>query len=58
MLFVLRCIPDLVGDVRERDHLEDQGINEIIILIWIFRKIDGAWTGLIWLRILTCRGNL
>jgi hypothetical protein len=26
------------GKLRERDHLEDPGINERIILRWIFRK--------------------
>jgi hypothetical protein len=31
--------------------LEDAGIDERIILKWIFRKWVGAWTGLIWLRI-------
>ena len=40
------------GNLRERDHLEDQGADGRIILRWIFRKWDvGAWTGLIWLRI-------
>jgi len=41
----------------ERDHLEDPGVDRII-LRWIFRKWDvGAWTGLIWLRIGTGGGN-
>ena len=36
------------GNLRERDHLEDPGVDERIILRWIFRKWDvGAWTGLI-----------
>jgi hypothetical protein len=38
--------------VRERDLLEDSGVDGRIILRWIFRKWDGgAWTGLIWLRV-------
>jgi hypothetical protein len=32
----------------ETDHLEDLGVDEIIILKWIFQTLDGeAWTGLI-----------
>jgi hypothetical protein len=30
--------------------LKDPGVHERIILKWILRKWDGAWTGLIWLR--------
>jgi hypothetical protein len=26
------------GNLKERDHLRDQGIGERIILRWIFRK--------------------
>jgi len=40
------------GTLREREHLEDPGIDGRIILRWIFRMWDeGAWAGLIWLRI-------
>jgi hypothetical protein len=40
------------GNVRERDHLEDAGVDGRIILRWIFRKCDvGAWTGWSWLGI-------
>jgi len=33
------------------DHLDDPGVNGRIILRSIFRKWDGALSGLIWLRI-------
>jgi hypothetical protein len=40
------------GDLRERDHLKDPGVDERIILRWIFSKwYVGAWTGSIWFRI-------
>ena len=35
---------DLVGELRERDHLEDPIADGRIILRWIFRKWDvGVW---------------
>jgi hypothetical protein len=40
------------GNLRERDHLVDPGIDERIILRLFCRKWDvWSWTGLIWLRI-------
>jgi hypothetical protein len=47
------------GNLRERDHLEDPGVDRRIILRWIFWKwVVGAWTGLIWLRIQISGGHL
>jgi len=47
------------GNLRERDHLGDPGVDGRIILRWIFRKWDvGVWTGLSWFRIGTVGGHL
>jgi hypothetical protein len=32
----------LVGKLRERDYLEDQGVDGRIIVRWFFRKSDGG----------------
>jgi len=29
------------GKLRERNHLEDPGVDGRIVLRWIFRKLDG-----------------
>jgi len=40
------------GNLRERDCLEDPGLDGRTILKWIFRKWSvGVWTGSIWFRI-------
>jgi hypothetical protein len=41
------------GNVMERDRLEGPDVYGRIILKWNFRNLDGAWTGLTWLRIET-----
>jgi hypothetical protein len=47
------------GNVRDRDHLGDLGVDGRIALRWIFRKWDvGVWTGSSWLRIVTGGGHL
>jgi hypothetical protein len=47
------------GNPRERDQLEDLGVDGRILLRLIFRKCDVAvWNGSIWLRIGTRGGPL
>jgi hypothetical protein len=48
----------LCGNVKERDHLAKLEVDEMIILKLIFKKCDGVWTGLIWLRKETGGGRL
>jgi hypothetical protein len=47
------------GNLRERDHLEDLGLDGKRMLIWNFKIWDGkAWTGLTWIRIGTGGGRV
>jgi hypothetical protein len=40
-----------LGNLKERDHLNDEGVDGRIILRWIIRKWDvGVLTGSSWLR--------
>jgi hypothetical protein len=48
----------LVGKPEGKSHLQDIDVDGRIILKCIFKKWDGAWTGLIWLRIGTRHGLL
>jgi hypothetical protein len=48
-----------VGKPERKNHLEDPGVDERIILRRIFRKWDvRVWTGAIWIRIGTCGGHM
>jgi hypothetical protein len=47
------------GNLKERDHLENTGVDGRIIFRWIFKKLDvGVWTGSSWLRIGTGGGHV
>jgi len=47
------------GNMRERDHLEDPGVDGRIILRWVFQKWGvRVWTGSSWLRIETVGGHM
>jgi hypothetical protein len=39
-----------LGDLREREHLENISLNGKILLKCIFMRLSRAWTGLIWLK--------
>jgi hypothetical protein len=53
------CVRFWWGNLRERDHWGDPGVDGNIILKHIFKKWDvGVWAGLGWLRIETGDGEL
>ena len=46
-------------NLRDRDHLEDPGLDERMILKWIFRNSEvRSWTASFWLKIGTGGGLL
>ena len=48
-----------LGNLSERDHMEDPGVDGRIIVRSIFRKWNGGvWIGLIWLMLGTGGGLL
>jgi hypothetical protein len=52
------CIGFWWGNLREKDHWRNPGVDGTVILGWIFRKWDvGVWTGLSWRRIETGGGQ-
>jgi len=47
------------GNLRDREHWRDPGVDGKIKLRCIFRKWDvGLWTGSSWLRVGTVSGHL
>jgi hypothetical protein len=49
----------LVENLKERGHLENPGVDGMIIFRWILIKWDlGLWTGSSWRRIGTIGGHL
>jgi hypothetical protein len=42
----------LMGRLKERDHLEDLGMDEKILLKWMINAVDGkVWIGFFWVGI-------
>jgi len=43
-----------LGNLKERDHLEDQGIDVIVLKFILKKYIRRTWTSIIWLWVGTC----
>jgi hypothetical protein len=41
----------LVGNSKEEDHSEDQGVDRRMRSEWIIERLAGVWIGFEWLRI-------
>jgi len=49
----------LMGSLKERDHLEDLGIDEKMLLKWMINTVDGkVRIGFFWIRIRIVMGSL
>jgi hypothetical protein len=47
-----KCTRFWCGSPKERDHSEDQGVDEMMGSEWILGKLaGGVWIGLDWFRI-------
>jgi hypothetical protein len=49
----------LMGRLKERDHLEDLGIDKKMLLKWMINTVDGkVQIGFFWVRIRIVMGSL
>jgi hypothetical protein len=47
-----KYVQNFGGETEGKEHLENIGVDEMMILKWILKKEVGvAWTKLIWLRL-------